>query len=67
MNSLPALVSLEAPDSLGSIATGSASADGEIASIPAMDATTIALGLMFTLYSTAFTLNFTLPERHSGS
>ncbi|HEX5998668.1 MAG TPA: hypothetical protein VFZ16_04615 [Hyphomicrobiaceae bacterium] len=49
-------------------ATGSATADGEIASIPAKDATTIALGLIFTLNSTALTLNSTtaLPEAPSA-
>jgi hypothetical protein len=58
--------SLGGSDSLDN-PTGSAKADGEIASIPATDATTIALGLMFTLNSTAFTLNATatLPERPS--
>jgi hypothetical protein len=42
-------------------AAGSAKAEAEVASIPAMDARTSALGLMFTLNSTAFTLNTTAP------
>src|SRR5262245_33393967 len=45
------------------VETGSANAATELASIPAMDARTCALGLMFTLNSTAFTHNAT-PARH---